>query len=183
MFLWCQPEQTVQQTLEWPVIWDTMLLIWRNCNDWRFRFGLNIGLIAGLTCTLLRIPKIHQWHLINVMNLLCTGVTDQMNNSHHYFYPNKHVSQFWRFLWSVQCIYNSDVFGTLTKQCIYIIIDSTEWWGNRCSIRPFWSWWKRWWWSSWSHSASWHVPYNPTHESAWSAWVSNQIELLCQHNL
>ena len=30
MFLCCQSEQTVKQTLDWPVIWDEMTVIWRH---------------------------------------------------------------------------------------------------------------------------------------------------------
>ena len=32
-FLWCYPEQIVEQTLEWPVIWDAMMFMWRHYND------------------------------------------------------------------------------------------------------------------------------------------------------
>ena len=32
MFLWCDPEQTVDQTVELPVIWDAMPFIWCQCN-------------------------------------------------------------------------------------------------------------------------------------------------------
>ena len=33
-YLWCEHEKTVQQTMELPVIWGTMTLIWRHCTDW-----------------------------------------------------------------------------------------------------------------------------------------------------
>ena len=33
-YLWCEHEQTVQQTMELPVIWGAMTLIWRHCTDW-----------------------------------------------------------------------------------------------------------------------------------------------------
>ena len=31
-FLWCDPEQIVEQTIDIPVIWDTMTLAWRHTN-------------------------------------------------------------------------------------------------------------------------------------------------------
>ena len=32
-FLWYAPEQTVKQTIETPVLWYAIALIWRHCND------------------------------------------------------------------------------------------------------------------------------------------------------
>ena len=32
-FLCCQPEQSVEQTAEWLVIWDTKMLMWCHCSD------------------------------------------------------------------------------------------------------------------------------------------------------
>ena len=32
-FLWCQPKQTVEQTLEWLVIWDAMVPMGHHCNE------------------------------------------------------------------------------------------------------------------------------------------------------
>ena len=32
MFVWSAPEQTVEQTMELPVIWDAMVSMWRHCN-------------------------------------------------------------------------------------------------------------------------------------------------------
>ena len=33
MFLSCWPEKIVEQSCKWPVIWDTMMLMWCICND------------------------------------------------------------------------------------------------------------------------------------------------------
>ena len=33
MFLWCESEQTVEQTIKWSVSWDNMTFMWRHCND------------------------------------------------------------------------------------------------------------------------------------------------------
>ena len=30
---WCQPEQVVEQTINFLMIWDVMMLMWRNCNE------------------------------------------------------------------------------------------------------------------------------------------------------
>ena len=30
--LWCHPEETVDPTREWPMIWNAMVLIWHQCN-------------------------------------------------------------------------------------------------------------------------------------------------------
>ena len=32
-FLWCQPKQAIEHMAEWPVIWNTMPLMWHYCND------------------------------------------------------------------------------------------------------------------------------------------------------
>ena len=36
-FLWVSPEQTIEETIETPVIWDaiTLISLWRHCNVWR----------------------------------------------------------------------------------------------------------------------------------------------------
>ena len=31
-YLWSMPEQKVEQTVEMPVIWDNMEVMWRHCN-------------------------------------------------------------------------------------------------------------------------------------------------------
>ena len=31
-FLWCQPKQMTKQTVELPLIWDAMMLVWHHCN-------------------------------------------------------------------------------------------------------------------------------------------------------
>ena len=31
-FLWCQPKQMTKQTVELPLIWDVMMLVWHHCN-------------------------------------------------------------------------------------------------------------------------------------------------------
>ena len=38
-YLWCLPEQTVEQTIETPEIWDAMMSIWRHCNG---LYGMNL---------------------------------------------------------------------------------------------------------------------------------------------
>ena len=47
-FLWSAAEQTVEQTIETPVIWDaTMRSLWRHCNDTDSRFAMACLLHLG----------------------------------------------------------------------------------------------------------------------------------------
>ena len=32
LFLWCEPEQDVEKTIQLPVVWNTMVLKWHHCN-------------------------------------------------------------------------------------------------------------------------------------------------------
>ena len=37
-FVWCAPEQTVEQTLDLPVICDAVMVMWRHCNAFKLEF-------------------------------------------------------------------------------------------------------------------------------------------------
>ena len=73
-FLWCQPEQAVEQTGELPGIWDTLTLMWRHSNvyslQWR-RMTLMASQITGdsTVCSVLHQRK----HQSTVLLALCEG--------------------------------------------------------------------------------------------------------------
>ena len=59
-FLCCHPEQAAEQTVNLPVIWDTMMLMWHHCNAEPFTLGQGCNL-----CPLLYFP----WVYIPVTNI------------------------------------------------------------------------------------------------------------------
>ena len=62
-FLWCAPEQTVEQTVKVPEIWDVMTSMWRHCNE-SAPFTPNQKWISD-TCMFILIIYIWQRFVIN----------------------------------------------------------------------------------------------------------------------
>ena len=54
-FLWCAPQQTVEQRVELPVIWEFMISMWRHCNatmtPFIFMFTMSLVLLNIETAT------------------------------------------------------------------------------------------------------------------------------------